>query len=120
MKYVELQASSNLSFLRGASHPQEIAETAIGYNYEGIAITDRNTLSGIVLAHSHIKKEKANTRFIVGCRLDLADGSSLLCYPSNREAYGRLTRLLTLGRRRALGAAGWPLRGASPRRRHRG
>ena len=101
MKYVELQTSSNFSFLRGASHPQEIAATAIGYGYEGIALTDRNTLSGIVLAHSHIKKEKAKTRFIVACRLDLADGSSLLCYPSNRAAYGRLTRLLTLGRRRA-------------------
>ncbi len=99
--YAELQTSSNFSFLRGASHPQELAATAIGYSYAAIALTDHNTLSGIVLAHSHIKKAKARTRFIVGCRLDLSDGSSLLCYPSNREAYGRLTRLLTLGRRRA-------------------
>src|SRR5581483_10345038 len=99
--YAELQASSNFSFLRGASHPQELAETAIGYRYKAIAITDRNTLSGIVLAHSHIQKAQTPTRFIVGCRLDLSDGSSLLCYPTNREAYGRLTRLLTVGRRRA-------------------
>ncbi|MBV8896002.1 MAG: PHP domain-containing protein, partial [Acidobacteriaceae bacterium] len=101
MIYAELQTSSNFSFLRGASHPQEIAATASGYSYAGIAITDRNTLSGIVLAHSHIKKNQCQTRFIVGCRLDLADGASLLCYPSDRQAYGRLTRLLTLGRRRA-------------------
>ncbi len=99
--YAELQASSNFSFLRGASHPQEMAATASGYGYAALAITDRNTLSGIVLAHSHFKKAQSKTRFIVGCRLDLADGPSLLCYPGNREAYGRLTRLLTLGRRRA-------------------
>lgn len=99
--YAELQTSSNFSFLRGASHPQELAQAAIGYKYAALAITDRNTLSGIVLAHSHIKKAKTKTRFIVGCRLDLSDGSSLLCYPTKREAYGRLTRLLTLGRRRA-------------------
>ena len=99
--YAELQASSNFSFLRGAGHPQEMAAIACGYGYAGLAITDRNTLSGIVLAHSHLKKAQASTRLIVGCRLDLADGSSLLCYPGNREAYGRLTRLLTLGRRRA-------------------
>src|SRR4051812_46853946 len=103
MPYAELQISSNFSFLRGASHPQELAEAAAAYGYEAIAITDRNTVSGIVLAHSHLKKNPViKTRFIVGCRLDLADGSSLLCYPTDRKAYGLLTQLLTVGRRRAL------------------
>ena len=101
--YAELQVSSNFSFLRGASHPQELAVAAAMHGYAAIALTDRNTLSGIVLAHSHLKKLSSTpTRFVVGCRLDLSDGSSLLCYPTNREAYGRLTRLLTVGRRRAI------------------
>src|SRR5262245_18620471 len=101
-EYAELQVSSNFTFLRGASHPRELVTAASEYGYSGIAITDRNTVSGIVLAHSTLKKiEKTRTRFIVGCRLDLSNGQSLLCYPTNRQAYGRLTRLLTLGRRRA-------------------
>ena len=101
--YAELQASSNFSFLRGASHPQELACAAASRGYTAIALTDRNTLSGIVLAHTHLKKDpEAQTRFVVGCRLDLSDGFSLLCYPADRKAYGRLTRLLTLGRRRAV------------------
>jgi error-prone DNA polymerase len=100
--YAELQASSNFSFLRGASHPQELVNAANVYGHYAIALTDTNTLSGIVLAHSTLKKMKERqTRFIVGCRLDLSNGESLLCYPANRKAYGNLTQLLTLGRRRA-------------------
>jgi error-prone DNA polymerase len=102
VRYAELQVSSNFSFLRGASDPRELANAAAAWGHTAFALTDRNTLSGIVLAHSFLKKNPAaKTRFIVGCRLDLADGMSLLCYPTNREAYGLLTRLLTLGRRRA-------------------
>lgn len=72
------------------------------YCHYAIALTDRNTLSGIVLAHSTLKKMKeARTRFVVGCRLDLRNGESLLCYPTCRKAYANLTQLLTLGRRRA-------------------
>lgn len=99
--YAELQVTSNFSFLRGASHPQELVNAANEYQHYAIAVTDRNTLSGIVLAHSTQKKLKpSNTRLIVGCRLDLSNGESLLCYPTHRRAYGRLTQLLTLGRRR--------------------
>ena len=100
-EYAELQVSSNFSFLRGASHPQELVKAANGYRHSAIALTDRNTLSGVVLAHSTLKKmEKLHTRFILGCRLDLSSGESILCYPTNRKAYGNLTQLLTLGRRR--------------------
>lgn len=100
--YTELQVSSNFSFLRGASHPCELVAAAHQYGHYAIALTDRNTLSGIVLAHSTMKKMTGHpTRFIVGCRLDLSNGESILCYPTNRKAYGNLTRLLTLGRRRA-------------------
>ncbi len=100
--YAELQVSSNFSFLRGASHPHELVMAAHEYGHHAIALTDRNTLSGIVLAHSTLKKmAEHRTRFIVGCRLDLSNGESILCYPTNRKAYGKLTQLLTLGRRRA-------------------
>src|SRR5205085_11713783 len=64
-----------------------------------IAITDRNSFAGIVRAH-HAAKE-VRIRLVVGCRLDLRDGTSLLAYPEDRAAYGLLTRLLTLGKRRA-------------------
>lgn len=102
VRYAELQITSNFSFLRGASHSQELANAANEYGLHGFALTDRNTLSGVILAHSTIQKlSNRSTRFIVGCRLDLRNGESLLCYPKNRKAYGRLTQLLTLGRRRA-------------------
>jgi error-prone DNA polymerase len=101
-KYAELQVSSNFSFLRGASHPQELVAAAHEYGHYAIALTDCNTLSGIVLAHSTLKKiVGSRTRFIVGCRLNLLNGKGILCYPTNRKAYGNLTKLLTLGRRRA-------------------
>ena len=100
--YAELQVASNFCFLHGASHPHELMKAAAEAGLEAIALTDRNTLSGIVLAHTFLKKTPtARTRFVVGCRLDLTNGESLLCYPTGRAAYGRLTRLLTLGKRRA-------------------
>ncbi|MDB5202967.1 MAG: error-prone polymerase [Ferruginibacter sp.] len=99
MNYTELQVTSNFSFLRGASHPEELMEYAASLGYTAIAITDRNTLAGIVRAHAAAKK--ANIRLIVGCRLDLRDGFSLLAYPTNKAAYALLCNLLTLGNRRA-------------------
>ena len=99
MPYVELQVTTNFGFLRGASHPEELAETAAALGHSAIAITDRNTLAGVVRAHTAAKQ--AGIRAIVGCRLDLEDGLSLLVYPTDRAAYGRLSRLLTLGKRRA-------------------
>ncbi|HEX6180007.1 MAG TPA: error-prone DNA polymerase [Chitinophagaceae bacterium] len=95
MKYTELQVTSNFSFLRGASHPDELADQAADFGYNEIAITDRNTLAGIVRAHAAAKKK--NIRLIPGCRLDLVDGPSLLVYPTNKEAYSNLCRLLTTG-----------------------
>ncbi len=99
MVYTELQATTNFSFLRGASHAEELVAQAAVYGYKEIAITDRNTLAGIVRAHAAAKKK--GIRIIVGCRLDLLDGPSLLVYPVNREAYAKLSGLLTLGNRRA-------------------
>jgi error-prone DNA polymerase len=98
--YAELQATTNFSFLRGASRPGELVATAHALGMTAIGIADHNSLAGVVRAWSAARKLKA--RALTGCRLDFADGTpSVLCYPSDREAYGRLTRLLTLGQRRA-------------------
>ena len=99
MKYAELQAISNFSFLRGASHADELVATAKTLGLAAIGIADRNSLAGIVRAHMAAKRH--DMRLLVGARLDLVDGVSFLCYPRDRAAYGRLTRLLTLGQRRA-------------------
>ena len=99
MDYAELQVTSNFSFLRGASHPEELVVRAKELGMTAIAVTDRNTLAGVVRAHTAAKKH--NMRFVVGCRLDLMDGTALLCYPTDRAAYGRLCRLLSLGKTRA-------------------
>src|SRR4051812_34369117 len=99
MDYTELQVTSNFTFLRGASHPEEIIEYAATLGYKQIAITDRNSLAGIVRAYAAAKR--SGIRLIVGCRLDLVDGLSLLAYPTNLQAYAQLCNLLTLGNRRA-------------------
>src|SRR5579885_3513844 len=98
--YAELQVTTNFSFLRGASHPAELVATAARLGHRAIAVTDRNSFAGIVRAHQAAKE--VGIRLVVGCRLDLADGASLLAFPQDRAAYGRLTRLLTLGKRRAV------------------
>ena len=97
--YAELQVTSNFSFLRGASHPEELVETAASLGQRAIAIADRNSLAGVVRAH--VAAKEAKIRLVVGARLDATDGPSLLCFPTDRAAYGRLARLITLGRRRA-------------------
>ena len=94
MKYTELQTTSNFSFLRGASHPEEMIEQAVELGYTEIAITDRNTFAGIVRAH--VAAKKRGIRIVVGCRLDLLDGLSLLAYPTNKKAYSQLSNLLTV------------------------
>ncbi|PZQ59051.1 MAG: error-prone DNA polymerase [Phenylobacterium zucineum] len=104
-RYAELQASTNFSFLRGASHPQELVIGADALGIEAIGICDRNSLAGVVRAWRQVRdlrEGNSTVRALTGCRLDFADGTpSLLVYPSDREAYGRLTRLLTVGQRRA-------------------
>ena len=98
MSYTELQVTTNFSFLRGASHPGELVEQAAAGGYRKIAITDHNTLAGVVRAHV---AAKANGIILIpGARLDLLDGPSLLAYPTDKESYGLLSLLLTTGNRR--------------------
>jgi error-prone DNA polymerase len=99
MCYTELQVTSNFSFLRGASHPEELVIQAQAFGHSGIAITDRNTLAGIV--RGHVAAKKRGMRLIPACRLDLLDGPSLLAYPTDKDAYSRLSTLLTIGNLRA-------------------
>ena len=98
-RYAELQVTTHFSFLRGASSCEELFAQAAFCGVEALAITDRASLAGIVRAHEAAKV--TGVRAIVGCRLDLTDGATLLIYPTDRAAYARLCRLLTLGKGRA-------------------
>jgi error-prone DNA polymerase len=97
--YAELQVTTNFSFLQGASHVEELVTTAAELGHTAIAVTDRNTLAGVVRAH--VASKEVGLRFVVGVRLDPQDSLSMLVLPRNRPAYGRLSQLLTLGKRRA-------------------
>jgi error-prone DNA polymerase len=97
--YAELQVTTNFSFLRGGSHAEELVAQAKHLGLSAIAVTDRNTLAGVVRAH--IAGKDMGLKIIIGARLDLVEGISLLCYSPNRSAYGRLCTLLTMGQRRA-------------------
>jgi error-prone DNA polymerase len=97
-RYAEPQCTSHFSFLRGASSCKELFDEAAQLGIEALAITDHNSLAGIVRAYEAAKA--TGVRLIVGCRLDLTDGMSVLVYPIDRHAYARLCRLLSLGKKR--------------------
>jgi hypothetical protein len=98
--FAELAVTTNFSFLRGGSHPEELVRQAAELGLAGIAVADRNTLAGVV--RGHVAAKEAGFRYTVGCRLVFRDRTpDILAWPTNREAYGRLCRLLTLGNRRA-------------------
>src|SRR5579872_7073221 len=119
-RFAELAVTTNFSFLRGGSHPEEIVHEAARLGLAGIAVTDRNTLAGVV--RGHIAAKESGYRYAVGCRLAFREtppaepppgpGKTLslvkptpllertpdiLAWPTDRPAYGRLCRLLTLG-----------------------
>ncbi len=96
--YAELQVTSHFSFLRGASSCEDLFVQAYQLGIQALAIVDRNSLAGIVRAHQAAKE--TGVQLIVGCRLDLDDGMSVLVYPMDRPAYSRLCRLLSLGKKR--------------------
>ena len=100
MTYVELFAMSNFTFLTGASHAEELVTRAHKLSLGGLAIADTNTFAGIVRGHSAAKE--LGLRFLVATRLKLMDGTQILAYPRNRKAFGQLSRLLTLGKRRTV------------------
>ena len=107
--YAELHCLSNFSFLRGASHPEELVERAAAQGYAALALTDECSLAGVVRAHRAAKAvavdggkpAKMPLRLIVGSEMATADGLKLVFLARNREGYGNLSALITLARRRA-------------------
>ena len=112
--YAELAATTNFSFLRGASHPEELIQQAVALGLTGIGIADRNSVAGVVRAYSALEQlnellrnenkigaDESALKLIVGARLCFDDGTpDILAYPQNRKAWGYLTRLLTVGKSR--------------------
>ena len=97
-RYAELQVTTHFSFLRGASSCDELFEQAKTLGIEALGIVDRNSLAAIPRAYEAANNH--NIRLVIGCRLDLDDDLSVLVYPMDRAAYGRLCRLLSVGKRR--------------------
>ena len=97
--YAELQVTTHFSFLRGASSPEELFATAALMGIRALAVTDRNSLAGMVRAHEAAKA--TGVRLVVGCRLDLLGHLPVIVYPTDLSAYSRLCRLLSLGKKRA-------------------
>ncbi|SCX09950.1 MULTISPECIES: error-prone DNA polymerase [Agrobacterium] len=98
-QYAELQVTSHFSFLRGVSSCEDLFAQAKALGIEALGIVDRNSLTGIPRAYR--AAEKTGIRLVIGCRLDLEDDISVLVYPTDRAAYGRLCRLLTHGKKAA-------------------
>jgi error-prone DNA polymerase len=111
--YAELAVTTNLSFLRGASHPKELVPQAIALGVAGIGIADRNSVAGVVRAYHALEEMKERWprehgvdvppwfKLVVGTRLVFADGTpDILAYPQNRKAWGRLTQLISVGKSR--------------------
>ncbi|MBA2932785.1 error-prone DNA polymerase [Sphingomonas sp. CGMCC 1.13654] len=108
VRFAELLAATNYSFLRGANHAADMMMHAIDLGHVGIGIADRNTVAGVVKAHVALKEARAqglvgpDFRLVVGARLAFADGTpDIVAYPVDRAGWGRLTRLLSLGNLRA-------------------
>jgi error-prone DNA polymerase len=97
--YAELDVTTNFSFLRGASHPDELVYRAAELGHAAIAVTDLNSLAGIVRAHQAAKE--AGIKLCVGSRLSFSDSPDVLVWAENRVGYANLCRLLTTGKRRA-------------------
>ena len=97
--YAELHCLSNFSFLRGASHPEELVARAAELGYSALALTDRNSLAGVVRAHQAAKEH--GLHLLIGAEITPLDAPPVVLIAPNRSAYGRLSRLITRGRRRA-------------------
>ena len=98
--YAELHCISNFTFLRGASHPEELVNQASVLGYRAIAITDECSLSGIVRAHVEAKEK--GIKLIVGSEFRIEDGPACVLLATDRRAYGQLSQLISESRRRAI------------------
>ena len=102
--YAELVTTSNFSFLRGGSHPEELVAHAMAMGMTALGICDRNSFAGVVRGYVAARENQERSpdfRYLVGVRLVFADGTpDIIAYPSDRVSYGRLCKLLTLGNQR--------------------
>ena len=96
--YAELHCLTNYSFLQAASHPDELVQRAAELRYDALAITDRNSLAGVVRAH--VAAKAIGLKLVIGAEITLTDASPIVLLAMNRTGYGRLARLLTIGKRR--------------------
>jgi len=103
--YAELHCKTNFSFLEGASHADDLVARAMACGYSAIAVTDSNSLSGVVRAHSAAREihetHRDKLKLIIGAEITLEDALPVVLWAPNRTAYGKLSRLITVGRRRA-------------------
>ena len=102
MPYLEFACASNFSFLRGASHPEELMAQADRLGLAGLGLADHNSVAGVVRAHLAKREQNLPLKYHPGARLTFTDGTpDILAYPRDRAGWGRLTRLLTVGNLRA-------------------
>ena len=99
MKYAELHCKTNFSFLIGASHADELVSQAAELGYSALAVTDVNSLAGVVRAH--VAAKEVGLPLLIGAELTPCDAWPVVVWALNRTGYGQLSRLITLGRRRA-------------------
>ncbi|MBL8452140.1 MAG: PHP domain-containing protein, partial [Zoogloea sp.] len=99
--FAELYCRSNFSFLTGASHPEELVAQAMALGYAALAITDECSLAGVVRAHAQWRQQPDALQLLIGTSLQLADGPRLVLIATDRPAYGRLSSLISKGRRAA-------------------
>src|SRR5262245_45341726 len=99
MRYAELHCKTNFSFLEGASHADELVVRAKELDYAALAVTDRESLAGVVRAH--IAAKETGLKLIIGAEVHPVDAAPAVLWAADRKSYGRLSRLLTVGRRRA-------------------
>jgi error-prone DNA polymerase len=98
-RYAELHCRTNFSFLEGASHPDELVNRAAELGYTALAVTDRNSLAGVVRAH--VAARQSGLPLLIGAEITPNDAPPVVVWAVDRAGYGRLARLLTVGRRAA-------------------
>jgi error-prone DNA polymerase len=98
-RYAELHCVTNFTFQRGASHPDELVNQAVALGYRALAITDRHSLAGVVRAH--VAAKATGLKLLIGAEVPLDDAATVVLVAASREGYGGLSKLLTVGRRRA-------------------
>ena len=99
MRYAELHCKTNFSFLEGASRADELVRQAAELEYRALAVTDRNSLAGVVRAH--IAAKEVGLALVIGAEITPADAPPVVLWATDRASYGRLCRLITRGRRQA-------------------